>query len=94
MEIKNLNNRMINAYKTVAGKPEKAKSGEQPKKAGGENVDKVEFNFDRSISAAKTDIAASIGAEAGAARLEALQVAYEGDSLPVTTGQIAGAIVG
>jgi len=93
MEIKNLNNRMISAYKNVAGKSEKAKSGESPKKAG-VNVDKVEFNFERSIGAAKADIAAGIAADANAARIETLQAAYDGDSLPVTTGQIAGTIVG
>jgi len=96
MEINNLNNRLINAYKSAAGKTEKAKSGASAKTAGdgGDNFDKVEFDFGRSMGAAKADIAASAGADADASRIEKLKQAYAGDVTPVTAGQIAETIVG
>ncbi|MDR2532159.1 MAG: hypothetical protein LBC82_04880 [Oscillospiraceae bacterium] len=95
MEIKNVNSRMINAYKSVSGTPPKGKNASSAAgKTGGENFDKVEFNFGLSLSAAQTDITASVNADANTERLEQLQAAYEGDSLPVTPEQIAGTIVG
>ena len=93
MEIKNLNNRMISAYKSVTGNPAKGKSA-PAEKTGGDNFDKVEFDFDRSIGAAKTDITASVAADAEAGRIGSLQADYEGDKLPVTPKQIAETIVG
>jgi len=96
MEIKNLNSKMINAYKSVGGNP--AKSGKpasaEAERRGGDNFDKVEFNFGRSIEAAKTNIASEVSASASNARIELLRQAYEGDSLPVTPEQIAETIVG
>jgi len=93
MEIKNLNSRMISAYKSVTGNPAKGKK-DAPGKSGGDNFDKVEIDFDRSIAAAKSNIAAEVSAEAGAGRIESLQAAYEGDRTPATPEDIAGAIVG
>ncbi|MCL2109753.1 MAG: hypothetical protein FWH20_10460 [Oscillospiraceae bacterium] len=93
MEIKNLNSRMIGAYKSIAGNPAKGKK-ESTGKTGGENFDKIEIDFDRSMKAAKGNIAAEVSAEAGAGRIESLQAAYDGDRTPVTSEQIADAIVG
>jgi len=97
MEIKNLNNRMISAYKSVSGgvQPKgKGASAGASEKAGSDNFDKVEFDFGLSKEAAKANIAANITADADAARIEMLQASYDGDSLPVTTGQIADSILG
>lgn len=96
MEIKNLNSKMLNAYKSVgsgASKGGKLSSAEEGKKGGG-NVDKVEFDFARSIGAAKINIAAELAAGAGSARLEALQEAYEGDKMPVGSESVAESITG
>jgi len=93
MEIKNLNSRMISAYKSVSGNSVKGKK-DSPEKIGGENFDKVEFDFDRSIKAAKSNIAAGVSADADAGRIEALKAAYAGDTTPVTPEQIAETIVG
>ncbi|MCL2694388.1 MAG: flagellar biosynthesis anti-sigma factor FlgM [Oscillospiraceae bacterium] len=94
MEIKNLSNRMITAYKSVSGNPVKNKDAAQGKKPGGVNFDKVEFNFERSLEAAKANLAAEVSANAKNERIEALQKAYEGDSLPATPDQIAETIIG
>ncbi|MCL1823565.1 MAG: hypothetical protein FWG44_05120 [Oscillospiraceae bacterium] len=99
MEIKNLNNRMINAYKSVAVNPVKNGKDSTPKTAGtakadGNNFDKIEFDFPRSINAAKTDIVNTVSAEAGAERIESLQANYKSGELPVTPEQIAETIVG
>ncbi|MDR2559256.1 MAG: flagellar biosynthesis anti-sigma factor FlgM [Oscillospiraceae bacterium] len=95
MEIKNLNSRMINAYKGVSGtqlNKGKDKPGEISGKAG-DNFDKVEFDFGRAAEAAKSDITAAVAADAGAARIEQLQEAYEGGGTPVTSGQLADSIL-
>jgi hypothetical protein len=96
MEIKNLNSRMINAYKGVSNAvPPKGKSAAaNSKKAGGDNFDKIEFDFGRSAEAAKHDIAVAVAADAGTARIEQLQTAYQGDSSPVTSQQITDSILG
>ncbi|MCL2019054.1 MAG: hypothetical protein FWG70_04770 [Oscillospiraceae bacterium] len=97
MEIKNLNNRMINAYKTVGGGVQskgKGSHSEAEKAGSGDNFDKIEFDFGRSAKAAKADISVLVSANADNARIEQLQVDYEGDNLPTTPEQIAGSIVG
>ena len=96
MEIKNLNNRMIGAYKSVSGstQPKGKGSSGGSEKAGGDNFDKIEFNFGVSTEAAKTNIAANIAADAGAARIEMLKASYDGDGLPVTPQEIADSILG
>ena len=93
MEIKNLNSRMISAYQSVSGSAVKGKK-DSPEKAGKENFDKVEFDFDKSIAAAKANIAAEVSAEVGAGRIESLAAAYAGDTTPVTPEDIAESIVG
>ena len=95
MEIKNLNTKMLNAYKSMGGnavKSGKPSASEAGKKS--ENFDKVEFDFGRSIGAAKTDVIAEVSANAANSRIAALQQAYEGDNLPVTPEQIADSIIG
>jgi hypothetical protein len=94
MEIKNLNNRMINAYKSVSSVPPKGKNAAaDSKKAGGDNFDKIEFDFGRGAEAAKKDITAAVAADAGAARIEQLQTAYGNDNTPVTSQQLAESIL-
>jgi hypothetical protein len=95
MEIKNLNNRMINAYKSVGNAAPKNKSASAGSgKVGGDNFDKIEFDFGRSTQVAKNDITAAVAADAGAARIEQLQTAYQGNNLPVTSQQLAESILG
>ena len=97
MEIKNLNNsKIIGAYKNVSGNPVRGgkllASGAE--KRTNDNFDKIEFDFGRSISAAKVDVSAEISAGASNALLETLRLNYEGDNLPVTPEQIAESIFG
>jgi hypothetical protein len=95
MEIKNLNSRIISAYKGI--NPVSAKGGKgKPEASGktGDNFDKIEFDFGRSTEVAKTDITTAVAADAGAARIGQLQTAYEGEKLPVTAQQIADSILG
>jgi hypothetical protein len=97
MEIKNLNitSKMLNAYKNAPGANAKGKGKpSEAGKAGGDNFDKIEFNFGRAAEVAKFDIASALAAEANIARIEQLQASYEGASLPVTSEQIAETIVG
>ncbi|MCL2696755.1 MAG: flagellar biosynthesis anti-sigma factor FlgM [Oscillospiraceae bacterium] len=96
MEIKNLNNRIISAYKGVNGAQAKGrdKPAEAPGKTAGDNFDKIEFNFGRATEAARNDITAAVAADTGAARIEQLQTAYEGENLPVTPQQLAESILG
>ncbi|MCL2637831.1 MAG: hypothetical protein FWD48_05605 [Oscillospiraceae bacterium] len=95
MEIKNLNNRMISAYKTVSAAPKgKDTTAGAAGKAGGDNFDKIEFDFGRATQAAKIDMASALEAEANIARIQQLQAAYEGDNTPATAGQIAETITG
>lgn len=91
MEIKNL--RANNAIRTY----EKLNTQTNPKKQGAKsavNTDKVDFDFNSSLAAAKANAASSIDAEANAAKIEALQAAYSGDSCPVSSDAIAKAILG
>ncbi|MCH5200050.1 MAG: hypothetical protein J1F60_03735 [Oscillospiraceae bacterium] len=91
MEIKNL--RANNAIRTY----EKLSSSLNPKKSGeksASNTDKVDFDFMSSIAAAKANAASSIDAEANAAKIAALQAQYQGESCPVSSEDIAKAIVG
>ncbi|MDR1754431.1 MAG: flagellar biosynthesis anti-sigma factor FlgM [Eubacterium sp.] len=92
MNVKNLNSNMINAYKSIGGiKISKDKISGTPK-SGSENVDKIEFDFARSIEAAKSDIAASVNFDANAEKIESLSIAYTGDNCPVDGAAVAEAI--
>lgn len=93
MEIKNFNNSRINAYKSVANTKTHKDGGGSSVKKSGENVDKIEFDFAKSLSAAKANVASSVDAEVNTARLEALQQQYLGDACPVSAEEVADAIV-
>jgi hypothetical protein len=97
MEIKNLNinNKMISAYKSVGSANPKGKGKlSEAGKTGGDNFDKIEFNFGKAAETAKADITSALAAEANIARIEQLQASYEGNHVPVTAQQIAETIVG
>ena len=91
MEIKNL--RANNAIRTY----EKLTSQANPKKSGAKsasNTDKVDFDFNSSLAAAKANAASSIDAEANTEKIRALQAAYSGETCPVPSDAIAKAILG
>ena len=92
MEIKNLrpNASAIRSYEKFAGVSAKKKTAEKSPV----NTDKVDFDFASALSAAKANTAASIEAEANAARIEQLQSAYSGDNCPVSSEIIAMAVLG
>ncbi len=93
MEIKNLNNNRINAYKSVANTRTVKDEGKKSGRVGGENVDKLEFDYSSSFEAAKANAALDIGKDASAARIEQLQASYAGDNCPVNSDAIADAII-
>lgn len=93
MEIKNLKSNMINTYKNVANTKTPKEKGVSNAKVNSDNFDKLEFNFESSIAAAKVNIASSIDAEANTARIEQLQKMYAGDNCPVNAEQIANTVV-
>ena len=91
MEIKNLRtNSAIRTYEKLTTQTNPKKSQEK----SSSNTDKVDFDFNSSLAAAKANAASSIDAEANAAKIEALQAAYSGDNCPVSSDAIARAIVG
>ncbi|MDR0223135.1 MAG: hypothetical protein LBI38_06355 [Oscillospiraceae bacterium] len=91
MEINKINRNVLNAYKTISGakSPEKKADGY---KSG--NVDTIEFDFERSIGAAKANIAGKLDAEANTARIEQLQKSYADGGCPVSPEAAAAAVLG
>lgn len=91
MEIRNLHNNMISAYKKSAslGSPKKAHS-----QAKAEKTDRVEFDFGRYLEAAKAEAASAADAPASEARLAELAAKYAGDNCPVSAEDAAEAILG
>ena len=90
MEINKLHGSAISSYKKVAsaaGKAGKSSSLLRP------NTDKIEFNLDSSLTAAKANIASCADAEANISRIEQLQQAYCGESCPVSSAQVAEKII-
>lgn len=91
MEIRNLQNSIINAYK-------KTSSGVSAKKAQAaaktEKTDRVEFDFGRYLEAAKAETVSAADAPASPARLAALAEKYSGDNCPVSAEDVAAAILG
>jgi len=92
MEIKNLrpNANVIRSYEKFAGVSANKKKIEKAPV----NTDKVDFDFASALAAAKANTAASIDAEANAAKIEQLQAAYSGDNCPVSSEIIAMAVLG
>ena len=91
MEIKNL--RANNAIRTY----EKLSSPVNSKKSGAKtaaNTDKVDFDFASSLAAAKANAASSVDAEANTEKIKALQAKYAGENCPVSSEDIAKAIIG
>lgn len=90
MEIKNLRVNAIRSYEKVASSmPVKKDAGKAPS-----NTDKVDFDFGSALAAAKANAASSIDAEANTERIEELQNQYSGESCPVSSEDIAKAILG
>ena len=92
MEIKNLrpNTNAIRSYEKFAGVSANKKTAEKSPV----NTDKVDFDFAGALAAAKENTAASIEADANAARIEQLQAAYSGDNCPISSEIIAMAVLG
>lgn len=90
MEIKNLQLNSISAYKKIS-KPFAAKKGESASRVSA-NTDKVEFDFGRSLSAAKAAAAAYVDSDAGEERLAALAAKYADGNCPVSADAVAGAM--
>ena len=91
MEIKNLrpNTNAIRSYEKFAG----VSAGKKAVEKTPVNIDKVDFDFAGALAAAKANTASGIEAEADAARIEQLRVAYSGDSCPVSSDIIAMAVL-
>lgn len=90
MEINNLQNSMISKYKKIAKTEAHKGKTETTAKA---NTDVVEFDFARSVGAAKANLASNIDATTNEARIQQLTEAYAGDNCPVSPEDVAGAIV-
>lgn len=94
MEIKNLQSNFINTYKKVTSKnnisSDKVKSAETKKS---NNFDKVEFDFNCALNAAKASISGSLDSEANSARLAELQQSYAGNFTPVSESDVAAAML-
>lgn len=92
MEIRNLQNSMINAYKKTANSVSpKAKKAQTAAKE--EKTDRIEFDFGRYLETAKSEAASSADAPASSARLAALAEKYSGDNCPVSAEDVAAAIL-
>ena len=91
MEINKLQGNAISAYKKItAGTSAASKAG--TKKLA--NTDKVEFDFDASLAAAKANVASRAEAEANTSRIEELRSLYAGDNCPISADEVAGKIIG
>ncbi|MDR0197149.1 MAG: hypothetical protein LBI36_02880 [Oscillospiraceae bacterium] len=91
MEINKVNRNVLNAYKAISGAKSPEKKSDSFKSG---NVDTIEFDFARSIGAAKANIASKLDAEVNAARIEQLQKEYANGGCPVSIEAAAAAVVG
>lgn len=92
MEIKNLRANAIRSYeKLAASVPAKKDTEKVHVKA---NTDKVDFDFSGALAAAKANVASSADADANIERIAELQAKYEGESCPISSENIANAILG
>lgn len=90
MEIKNLRANAIRSYEFAAlSVPVKREQGKTHS-----NTDKFDFDFRSALAAAKANAASSIDAEANTNRIEQLQAEYADDNCPVSSQEIARAILG
>lgn len=90
MEIKNLRANAIRTYEMAASTVSVKKDAEKTRS----NTDKVDFDFKSALAAAKANAASRIDAEANAGRIRELQAMYEGETCPVSSEDVAKAILG
>lgn len=90
MEIKNLRANAIRSYEMAASTVPVKKEAEKSHS----NTDKVDFDFKSALAAAKANAASRIDAEANAGRIQELQAKYEGETCPVSSEDVAKAILG
>ncbi len=90
MEIKNLRANAIRSYEmAVSSVPVKKEENASTRS----NTDKVDFDFKSALAAAKANAASRIDAEVNAGRIQELQAEYAGESCPVSSEDIAKAIL-
>ena len=87
MEIKNISG-IVNVYSKMKLNSGKTKIAPAEKK-----TDKIEFNFARSVEAAKADLAAAVSESASAERIEALSESVADSSYEVSPDMIADSIL-
>jgi hypothetical protein len=92
MEINRLKSQKINAYQSVANV--RTDTSKTASAAKSQNTDKVEFDFTRSLAAAKANIKSSLEAQANLERIQSLADAYCGDHCPTKAEDTADAVVG
>ena len=92
MEINNLKISSIGTYKKLT-KQTAVKKKDPSGKSAVNNTDKIEFDFGRSLAAAKTGAAARVNESAGEDRIAMLRSLYAGDNCPVSPDEIARAII-
>ena len=86
MEIKNISG-IVNVYNKI-----KLNSGKTKVAPAEKKTDKIEFNFARSVEAAKADLAAAVN-ENTSARIEALSDSVASGSYDVSPEMIADSIL-
>lgn len=87
MEIKNISG-IVNVYSKM-----KLNSGKTKVAPAEKKTDKIEFNFARSVEAAKADLAASVNENASAERIESLTSSVANDTYNVSPEAIADSIL-
>ena len=87
MEIKNISG-IASVYSKM-----KLNSGKTKVAPAEKKTDKIEFNFARSVEAAKADLAASVNENASAERIGALTDSVENDTYDVSPEAIADSIL-
>ncbi len=87
MEIKNISG-ILNTYNKVKMNGNKVKAAPEAKK-----TDKIEFNFARSVEAAKADLAAKVNEDMSAEKVSAMADAVNSGSYDVNPEAIADAIL-
>ena len=87
MEIKNISG-VVNVYNRMKMNSGKSKVAPAEKK-----TDKIEFNFARSVDAAKADLAAKVSENASEERINALSESVASESYDVSPEAIADSIL-
>ena len=87
MEIKNISG-IVNFYSKM-----KMNSGKTRVAPAEKKTDKIEFNFARSVEAAKADLAAAVNENASTERIDALSESVAGGSYDVSPDAIADSIL-